>query len=128
MKKLDPFLDLGARILLALIFVVSGLGKTAAFEATQGYMEAFGIQSFFLAPTIAFEILAGIAIMMGYKVRIVALLLASFSIITAAVFHSNFADQIQMIMFLKNVSIAGGLLLLARNGVGAYSVDGRVSV
>jgi putative oxidoreductase len=66
-----------------------------------------------LWPAILFEIGAGLLIIVGYKTRIVAALLAGFSVLTAAIFHNQFADQIQMIMFLKNLSMAGGFALLA---------------
>jgi putative oxidoreductase len=76
---------------------------------------------------IGLEVLGSIAIIAGWNTRTVAVLLAGFSVISAVLFHSNFADQIQMIMFLKNLSIAGALLLLATNGAGPLSVDARKS-
>ncbi len=76
-----------------------------------------------LWPTIALELLGGIAIIIGYKTRLAAYALAAFTIVAAVVFHRNFADQMQMIMFLKDVSIAGGLLLLASSGATACSMD-----
>ncbi len=85
-------------------------------------MESVGLPGFLLAPTIFFEIFAAIAIIVGAYARIAAFLLAGFSLMTAFVFHFNFADQIQTIMFLKNISIAGGLLLLVSAGPGAFSL------
>lgn len=113
------------RILLASVFLLSGMSKISAFAATQGYMESVGLPGFLLAPTIAFEIFAAIAIIVGAYARIAAFLLAGFSLMTAFVFHFNFADQIQTIMFLKNISIAGGLLLLVSAGPGAFSLHAR---
>jgi putative oxidoreductase len=72
---------------------------------------------------IATEVIGSLAIMLGWKTRIVAVLLAGFSLLTAIVFHHNFADQMQMIEFLKDVSIAGGLLLLVAKGAGPLSID-----
>ena len=115
--------DLPARAALSAIFILSGIGKIAAFAATQGYMEAFGLPGGLLAPTIAFEIGAGTALLLGLGTRYVALLLVGFSLVTALVFHRDVADQIQQIMFLKNVAMAGGLLLLAKTGAPGMSLD-----
>lgn len=115
--------DLPARLGMSAIFVFSGIGKIAAFAPTQAYMEAFGLPGILLAPTIAFEIGAGAALLLGLGARIVAILLAGFSLATALVFHRDFADQIQQIMFLKNVAMAGGLLLLAKTGAPGLSLD-----
>lgn len=117
--------ELGGRILLAAIFISSGLGKIGAYAATAGYMQAMGVPGALLPVVIATEILGGLAIVLGWKTRIAAFLLAGFSLLTGIVFHSNFADQIQMIMFFKNVSIAGGFLLLVANGAGRLSLDHR---
>ena len=78
-----------------------------------------------LPVVIATEVLGAIAIILGWQTRIAALLLAGYSLLAALVFHTNFADQIEMIMFLKNVSIAGGFLLLVGNGAGPLSLDRR---
>lgn len=123
MQKYDTYLSVAGRTLLALVFVLSGLSKIGTYTATQGYMQAYGLPPFLLTPTIIFEIAAGLAIIVGYQTRIVAFLLAGFTVVTALVFHTDFADQVQTIMFLKNISIAGGLLLLVRHGAGALSLD-----
>ena len=125
MQKIDPFISPVARTFLALIFVLSGLGKITAFEATQAYMAAAGVPGALLAPTIAFEVGAALAVLLGWQTRIAALLLGGFSLATAVAFHSNLGDQIQQIMFLKNVAMAGGFLLLVQHGSGAYSLDNR---
>ncbi|WP_137719538.1 DoxX family protein [Methylobacillus flagellatus] len=116
---------LAGRILLALIFVVAGLGKLANPEGTAGYMASVGVPEILLWPTIALEVLGGFAIVIGLQTRLVGYLLAAFSIATAVLFHANFADQMQQILFLKNLAIAGGLLLLASSGATALSVDKR---
>lgn len=110
-NSLTKYADLPARAALSAVFILSGMSKISAFEGTQGYMEAFGLPGFLLAPTIAFEVLAGLAILVGFKVRYVAFILAGFTVVTALVFHRDFADQIQQIMFLKNIAIAGGLVV-----------------
>jgi len=113
------------RVLMAMIFILSGLSKIAAADTMRGYMEAMGVPGILLWPAILFEIGAGLLIIVGYKTRIVAALLAGFSVLTAAIFHNQLADQIQMIMFLKNLSMAGGFALLACVGAGTLSVDAR---
>jgi len=118
------YADLPARAGMSAIFILSGINKIGAFAATQGYMETFGLLGVFLAPTIAFEIGAGTALLLGLGARFVALLLAGFSLVTALVFHNDFGDQIQQIMFLKNVAMAGGLLLMAKTGAPGMSLYG----
>lgn len=115
--------DLPSRILMASIFLLSGVGKIGNFAATQGYMEAFGLPGYLLVPTIAFEIGTGLLILIGLGTRYVALLLSGFCIVTALIFHRDFSDQIQQIMFLKNLVMAGGFLTLSKAGAPALSVD-----
>jgi len=117
------YADVPARAAMAAIFVLSGISKIGAFEATRAYMEAFGLPGVLLSPTIAFEILAGLALVLGFGVRRAALALAGFSIVTALIFHRDLGDQIQQIMFLKNVAMAGGLLHLAKNGSPSLSLE-----
>ncbi|MDH5580045.1 MAG: DoxX family protein [Betaproteobacteria bacterium] len=114
-----------ARVLMALIFVLSGLSKIGAADATVVYMEAMGVPGILLWPTIIFEIVAGLLIVVGYQTRIAAFLLAGFCLVSAVVFHHQFADQIQMIMFLKNLAMAGGFLLLSSVGPGMISLDAK---
>ena len=114
-----------ARVLMALIFILSGLSKLGAADAVRGYMEAMGVPGALLWPTIAFEIGAGVLVALGYRTRVIALLLAGFCLVTAAVFHHQFTDQIQMIMFLKNIAMAGGFLLLAAVGSGSVGLDAK---
>jgi putative oxidoreductase len=83
----------------------------------------FGLPGILLAPTILLEVGAGLALLVGFKTRYVAFLLAGFAIVSAAIFHADFGDQIQQILFLKNLSIAGGFLLLAKIGAPGFSVD-----
>jgi len=116
------------RILIASIFVISGLGKISAFAGTQAYMESVGVPGTLLPLVILVEAVAGFAIIVGWQTRLAAFALAGFSIASALLFHFNLADQIQSIMFMKNLSIAGGLLILAANGAGAWSLDNRQQV
>ena len=114
------------RVGLSLIFIISGYGKIAGYAATQGYMESAGVPGALLPLVIALELGGGIAILVGVGTRWIALALAGFSILSAAIFHANFADQMQAISFWKNLAIAGGFLMLAANGPGPLSVDARV--
>jgi putative oxidoreductase len=122
---MNPSMHLIGRILLALIFIISGVGKLANPAGTAGFMESMGLPGILVWPTLALEILGGIALVIGFQTRIAAFALAVFSIAAAVIFHHDFADQMQMIMFLKNLSIAGGLLLLSASGALALGVDCR---
>ena len=117
--------ELAGRALLASLFLLAGLSKLGAYSATAAYMASAGVPGALLPVVIATELLGALAIILGWKTRVAATLLAGFSLLTAFTFHNNFADQTQMIMFLKNVSIAGGFLLLVANGAGPLSLDRR---
>ncbi len=119
------FIQLAGRCMLALIFILAGVGKIQDPAGTAGYMQSVGLPGILLWPTIALEVLGGLALAVGYKTEIAALALAIFSVAAAFIFHKNFGDQMQMIMFLKNIAMAGGLLLLAVGGVTAYSLDAK---
>jgi len=119
--------ELAGRSFLAVLFVLSGFGKIGAYGATAAYMSSVGVPSVLLPVVIVTEVLGAIAIVLGWQTRIIAFLLAGYSLLTALIFHANFADQIEMIMFLKNVSIAGGFLLLVANGAGPLSLDRRLA-
>ena len=118
--------EVAGRVLLAGLFLLAGLSKLGAYSATAAYMASAGIPGALLPVVIATEVFGSLAIILGWKTRVVATLLAGFSLLTALTFHTNFGDQTQMIMFLKNVSIAGGFLLLIANGAGRYSLDARL--
>lgn len=117
--------ELAGRVLLASLFLLSGLSKLGAYGATAAYMSSAGVPGALLPAVIATEVLGALAVILGWKTRIAATLLAAFALLTAFTFHNNFADQIQMIMFLKNVSITGGFLLIIANGAGPLSLDRR---
>jgi putative oxidoreductase len=121
------FLPLLGRILIGLPFLMSGLGKVATYGATTAYIGSVGLP---LAPlgwaiAVAFEVGGGLLLVLGFRVRGVATGLAVFALATAIFFHNNFADQNQMIHFLKNIMIIGGLLQIAHFGAGRYSLDAR---
>ena len=122
---MTPFALLAARILLAILFIVAGLGKLADVQAFTGYMAAGGVPAFLAWPVIALELLGGIAVLLGFQTRIAALALGGFSILAGLMFHFDPANQMQMTMFMKNIAIAGAFLILSVAGPGALSVDAR---
>jgi putative oxidoreductase len=90
-------------------------------------MNAMGVPGMLLPLVILLEIGGGLAILLGWKTSWAAIALAAFSIVAAAIFHHNFSDQTATIMFMKNIAIAGGFIMLAVHGAGAYSIDNRSS-
>lgn len=125
MTKSQDFLALGARVLLSLLFIMAGVGKLADVQGFAGFMASGGVPAFLAWPVIAFEILGGIAILVGFQVRPVALALAGFSILSGLLYHFVPADQMQMTMFMKNIGLAGGFLMIAAFGAGSFSVEHR---
>jgi putative oxidoreductase len=122
---LHPAADLAARILLAFIFVIAGYGKITGYADTQGYMEAFGVPGMLLPLVIAAELGLGILLVIGYRVRLAAAGLAAFSLVSGLIFHLDLGDPNQQIHLMKNLAITGGLIILALNGAGAWSLDAR---
>lgn len=122
MEKVSQFV---ARVFLGQIFLLSGLFKISGYAGTQGYMEAMGVPGMLLPLVIALEVGGGLAIIAGWQTRLTAVVLAVFTLVAAAIFHNNLADQTQMIMFMKNIAITGGFILLAVHGAGGYSLDNR---
>jgi putative oxidoreductase len=122
------FLPALGRALIGLPFLMSGFGKLTAYAATTAYIASVGLP---LPPlgwaiAVAFEIGGGLSLLLGFRSRYVELALAAFTLATAVFFHTNFGDKNQMIHFLKNVMITGGLLQIAHFGAGAFSLDARM--
>jgi putative oxidoreductase len=124
-EKNAAVFDLAGRLLLATIFIIAGYEQIHDFAGTQGFMVSKGIPGVFLYVVVALELLGGLAIILGWKTRLVAFLLAGYSLLAALMFHTNFADEQQMYSFLKNLGMAGGFLFLVANGVGSISLDAR---
>jgi putative oxidoreductase len=122
---MEKVMNLTGRILIAQLFLMAGISKIPGYEATQGYMEAMGVPGGLLPLVILLEIGGAIALIVGFQMRWVALALAGFSVVSAAMFHNNFADQMQMIMFMKNIAVAGDLVILAGIGAGELSLDAK---
>ncbi|HEY6051790.1 MAG TPA: DoxX family protein [Thermoanaerobaculia bacterium] len=128
-EKLERTLTVVGRILLAAIFILSGVGKITAWSGTAGMMAAKGLPApqVLLALAIAFEILGGLSVATGYRARTGALMLIVFLILATLIFHNFWAYQggereMQMAHFLKNVAILGGLLIVVARGPGRPSV------
>ena len=126
---MSRYFSLIGRMLIGLPFVMSGLGKLAAYGKTTAMIAAVGLPVPPLAYAVAVlvELGGGLLLILGYQVRPVAVAQAIFTIAAAVSFHNNFADQNQMIHFLKDVMITGGLLQVAAFGAGAISLDTRLS-
>ena len=125
MTSLQSLAAPAGRLLLAFLFIAGGIGKISGFERTATYMNAMGVPGSLLPIVIALEILGGFAIVLGWKTRLVAFLLAGFTVLSAIIFHSDFAIRAETISFMKNLSIAGGFLLLAAHGPGDWALDNR---
>ena len=121
------YLPFVGRLMIGLPFALSGLSKLGAYSATIGMIGAAGLPfpPLAFAVAVATELGGGLLLIAGYRARYVAAALALFSVATAISFHSNFADQNQMIHFLKNVMMAGGLLQITAFGGGVLSLDNR---
>lgn len=118
--------NFAGRLLLAAIFLIAGINKIGQYAGTQGYMESVGVAGELLPLVIILEIAGALALILGIQARLAALALAGFSIASAVLFHANFADHIQQILFMKNLAIAGGLLLIFSRGAGDWSLDTRL--
>lgn len=132
MDKLERYAPLAGRILLSLIFVMSGLSKIGGWNDTAGYMASKGMPMvpLFLVGAILFEVLGGLSVLLGFKAKIGAAALIVFLIPATLIFHNfwtleGMEQQMQMIMFMKNLSIMGGLLLVIGRGAGPLSLDER---
>jgi putative oxidoreductase len=124
-SSVQRFAELAARVLLAALFLISGLGKIGEYQATAAVMVSAGVPGELLPIVIALEILGALALIVGWKTRIVSFLLAGFTLLAGVIFHGNLGDPQNQVHLLKNLSIAGGFLLLTVNGAGPLSVDRR---
>ena len=120
-------IEILGRILLSAIFLINGVGKIFYYEGTIQYMENFNVPGNLIIPAIVIEILFPILLIIGYQTRLSALILSLFTLALAVIFHTDFADQMQLISFLKNIAITGGFLIIFVRGAGKYSVDRKFS-
>ncbi|MGJ8690982.1 MAG: DoxX family protein [Thalassotalea sp.] len=125
-KDNDAVIDLISRIFIAAIFALSGLSKAFNYQGTEQYMEMMGVPSILLPLVIVTEVIGALFIMIGYKTRITAFLLAGLCISSALLFHFQLADQNQFIHFFKNLAIAGGFIAIVLKGAGSFSIDNKI--
>lgn len=125
MEGLRNIAALIGRILISIIFLWSGFGKVTDFGGTVGYIGSVGLPMPQAAAVIAIivELIGGLCLLIGFRARWAALAIAIFTLAAAFAFHTNFGDMTQMIMFFKNLAIAGGALQIFAFGAGAFSVD-----
>jgi len=114
------------RIFLSAIFLISGVSKIFNYEGMIQYMENFGVPEYLAIPAIILEILFPLLIVIGYQTKIAALVMATFTIVVAIIFHTHFADQMQFVSFFKNIAIAGGFLIVYVHGPGKFSIDHKL--
>lgn len=117
--------ELLGRLGLATLFLMAGFGKIAAYDGTTAYMESVGVPGLLLPAVIVAEVLGGLLLAAGFLTRWTAWALALFCVVSAVLFHFDFANQMQSTMFLKNIAIAGGLMILAHHGAGRLSIDAK---
>ena len=117
--------DLIGRILISALFLLNGIFKISNYDGTVGWMESFGMPGILLIPAIILEIAGPVLIIIGYKTKLAAGLLSLFCIATAFIFHNDFANQMQLTSFLKNIALAGGFLILFVNGAKGFSLDNK---
>ena len=132
MKTYQSALNLIGRILIVALFLPAGLSKMAGFEGTLGYFASLGIPAptFALAATIVIEVVGSIALLIGFQTRLVAIIMALFTLAAAVTGHAFWAAPadaafIAQLLFFKNIAVMGGLLVLASAGAGGFSIDGR---
>jgi putative oxidoreductase len=120
-----PYLITIGRVLMSVIFIQAGINKMFGYAGAQGYMEAAGVPGALLPLVILLEAGGGLALLLGFFTRWLALAFAGFCVLAALLFHLHPDDQMQMISFMKNITIAGGFLVLAGAGPGALALDNR---
>ena len=123
MHHAAPILIAIGRVLMAAMFIVEGAEKIRIYSGAQTYMEAHGVPGMLLPLVIVLELGGGICVALGLFTRWWALAFAGFCLLAAILFHADFADRLQMINFMKNITIAGGFLVLASAGPGAFALD-----
>ena len=120
---MSNLIDFLGRLFISALFLQSAYNKALSIDGTISWMEGFGVSGFLIYPTIVLEIILPLFIIIGYKAKISAGLLAIFCVTTAFIFHYDFYDQMQAIAFFKNIGLAGGFLFILVNGTKDWSVE-----
>ena len=116
-------IELVGRIFLASLFLIEGIGKLFTQEQVITYMEDYGVPGILFIPAVVVEILFPLLLIVGYKTRLAALVMALFTLTVAIIFHTDFSDGMQLISFLKNLAIAGGFMIIIAYGSNKFSID-----
>ena len=116
-------IELVARILLSTLFLVEGIGKISMQEDVIMYMEDYGVPEILFVPATILEILFPLLLIVGYKTKWSASIMALFTLTVAIIFHTDFSEGMQMIFFLKDIAIAGGFMIIVAYGPGKISLD-----
>lgn len=125
MSTPENLLDFVGRLMMSAIFLVVGAQQALNLETTRAYMDLHGVMSAFLPVAIMLELAGAIAIIIGYQTRVFAFLLAGFSIMTAVLFHAELADAAEFGLFVRDLALAGGMLVLCARGPGDWTLDAR---
>ncbi len=123
MKNFNNVAELLGRALISGIFIMAGASKIAGYAGTVAYMESQGVPGALLPLVIATELGGGLLVLLGLWTRAAAFAVGGFSALSALLFHANFADQMQSILFMKDFAMAGGYLFLVVHGAGPLSLD-----
>ena len=116
-------IELVGRIFLSALFLIEGVGKLFAQEQVITYMEDYGVPGILFIPAVIVEILFPLLLIVGYKTRLAALVLALFTLTVTIIFHTDFDDGMQLISFLKNLAITGGFMIVIAYGSNKFSLD-----
>ena len=111
------------RLFLSALFLIEGFGKISIQEDVVMYMEDYGVPEILFLPALIIEILFSILLMLGYKTKWVASVMALFTFTVAIIFHTDFTEGMQMMFFLKDIAIAGGFMIVVAHGPGKISLD-----
>jgi putative oxidoreductase len=123
MDQLKTYAPLVARIFLAAMFIPAGLSKLGDVAGFAGYLTSGGLPGFLAWPSIIFEVALGLSMLVGFQARWMGLLGAGFCILTALLYHNNFADMVQMQVFFKNLGVAAAFLMIFAHGAGKLAID-----
>ena len=115
--------ELLGRVFLSTLFLIEGVGKLFAQEQVITYMENYGVPAILFVPAVALEILFPLLLIVGYKTRLAALVMALFTLTVAIIFHTDFSDGMQLIFFLKDLAIAGGFMIIFAYGSNKFTLD-----
>jgi putative oxidoreductase len=128
MKTTFAWLEAPVRLMIALLFLVSATTKITETAGIEAYMHAYGVPASLVRPAAAWEYAAGVLLLLGFCVRPIAVLLAGWCVLTALIFHTKFSDLDQLMNFFKNMTMAGGFLVLAKNGSWGGSIDAALAL